>query len=59
MWVPIVGPFIGGIIGVLVSDLFIGDVLHGSEIAKCDRAHGYGRTACHCGTMIAVSEEGV
>jgi glycerol uptake facilitator protein len=28
MWVPIVGPFIGGIIGVLVYDLFIGDVLH-------------------------------
>jgi glycerol uptake facilitator protein len=28
MWVPIVGPLIGGIIGVLVYDLFIGDVLH-------------------------------
>jgi len=27
-WIPIVGPLIGGIIGVLVYDFFIGDVLH-------------------------------
>ncbi|MBV9093281.1 MAG: MIP family channel protein [Streptosporangiaceae bacterium] len=27
-WIPIVGPFIGGIIGVLLYDFFIGDVLH-------------------------------
>lgn len=27
-WVPIAGPLIGGIIGVVVYDLFIGDVLH-------------------------------
>ncbi|MGH3097988.1 MAG: MIP/aquaporin family protein [Streptosporangiales bacterium] len=27
-WVPIVGPFIGGVLGVLAYDLFIGDVLH-------------------------------
>ncbi|MEU2283508.1 MIP/aquaporin family protein [Streptomyces sp. NPDC013178] len=27
-WIPIVGPFVGGVIGVLVYDLFIGDVLH-------------------------------
>ena len=27
-WVPIVGPLIGGIIGVVLYDLFIGDVLH-------------------------------
>lgn len=27
-WVPIVGPLIGGVIGVLVYDWFIGDVLH-------------------------------
>ncbi|MBV9919533.1 MAG: aquaporin family protein [Pseudonocardia sp.] len=27
-WIPIVGPLIGGVIGVIVYDLFIGDVLH-------------------------------
>ena len=28
MWVPILGPLIGGVIGVIIYDLFIGDVLH-------------------------------
>jgi glycerol uptake facilitator len=28
MWVPIVGPLIGGTLGVVIYDLFIGDVLH-------------------------------
>jgi glycerol uptake facilitator protein len=28
MWVPIIGPLIGGVIGVILYDLFIGDVLH-------------------------------
>lgn len=27
-WIPLVGPLVGGVIGVLVYDLFIGDVLH-------------------------------
>lgn len=27
-WVPIVGPIIGGVIGVLLYDWFIGDILH-------------------------------
>ncbi|HXW44422.1 MAG TPA: MIP/aquaporin family protein [Streptosporangiaceae bacterium] len=27
-WIPIVGPLVGGIIGVLVYDFFVGDVLH-------------------------------
>ena len=27
-WIPIVGPLIGGTLGVLIYDLFIGDVLH-------------------------------
>jgi glycerol uptake facilitator protein len=27
-WIPIVGPLVGGVIGVLLYDLFIGDVLH-------------------------------
>jgi glycerol uptake facilitator protein len=32
LWVPILGPLIGGIIGVLVYDLFIGDVLHARQV---------------------------
>ncbi len=27
-WIPIVGPLIGGVIGVVIYDLFVGDVLH-------------------------------
>jgi glycerol uptake facilitator protein len=27
-WIPIVGPLIGGVLGVVIYDLFIGDVLH-------------------------------
>lgn len=27
-WVPIIGPLVGGIVGVLLYDLFIGDILH-------------------------------
>jgi glycerol uptake facilitator protein len=27
-WIPIVGPLIGGVVGVVIYDLFIGDVLH-------------------------------
>jgi glycerol uptake facilitator protein len=27
-WIPIVGPLVGGVIGVLIYDLFIGDVLY-------------------------------
>ncbi|MGH3251323.1 MAG: aquaporin, partial [Trebonia sp.] len=27
-WIPIVGPLIGGVIGVVIYDLLIGDVLH-------------------------------
>ena len=31
-WVPIVGPLIGGVIGVILYDLFVGDVLHSRGI---------------------------
>jgi glycerol uptake facilitator protein len=27
-WIPIIGPLIGGVVGVIIYDLFIGDVLH-------------------------------
>lgn len=33
-WVPIIGPLVGGVIGVIVYDLFIGDVLHSRESAE-------------------------
>jgi glycerol uptake facilitator protein len=32
LWVPILGPLIGGIVGVLVYDLFIGDILHARQV---------------------------
>lgn len=28
LWVPIVGPLVGGVVGILLYDMFIGDVLH-------------------------------
>ncbi|KOV73192.1 MIP family channel protein [Streptomyces sp. AS58] len=41
-WIPIVGPLIGGVIGVLLYDLFIGDVLH--VRAKLGASREIGRT---------------
>lgn len=32
-WVPIVGPLIGGVIGILLYDLFVGDVLHARTLS--------------------------
>jgi len=43
MWVPIVGPLIGGAIGVLVYDFFIGDVLH-ARLRLSEAAAEIGRT---------------
>lgn len=31
-WIPIVGPLVGGVIGVLVYDFFIGNVLHARQM---------------------------
>ena len=39
-WIPIVAPLIGGVIGVLIYDVFIGDVLH----ARAGREEPPGRT---------------
>lgn len=39
-WVPIIGPLIGGVIGVLLYDLFIGDILH----ARAGRLEEVGET---------------
>ncbi|NKQ51300.1 aquaporin family protein [Amycolatopsis sp. K13G38] len=33
LWIPIVGPLVGGAIGALLYDFFIGDVLHARETA--------------------------
>jgi len=38
-WVPIVGPLIGGVIGVLLYDLFIGDILH-ARLMKAEEVEG-------------------
>jgi glycerol uptake facilitator protein len=38
-WIPIVGPLIGGVIGVVVYDLFIGDVLH-ARLKKTEAVEG-------------------
>src|SRR5699024_247800 len=46
-WIPIVGPLVGGVIGILVYDLFVGDVLHARAIAA-DEAE-VGRTTPHYG----------
>jgi glycerol uptake facilitator protein len=43
-WIPIVGPLIGGIIGVLVYDFFIGDVLHARLTEKPVAEVPVGRT---------------
>jgi glycerol uptake facilitator len=38
-WIPIVGPLIGGVIGIYIYDLFIGDVLHG-RLKKAEEVSG-------------------
>ena len=38
-WIPIVGPLIGGLIGILIYDLFIGDVLH-ARLKKIEAVEG-------------------
>ncbi|HEX3515401.1 MAG TPA: MIP/aquaporin family protein [Trebonia sp.] len=38
-WIPIVGPLIGGVIGVVLYDLFIGDILH-ARLRKAEEVEG-------------------
>jgi glycerol uptake facilitator protein len=38
-WIPIVGPLIGGVIGIVLYDLFIGDVLH-ARLKKAEEVEG-------------------
>ena len=42
-WVPIVGPLIGGIIGVLLYDWFIGDILHARRALADQEAAASGK----------------
>jgi glycerol uptake facilitator protein len=43
-WIPIVGPLVGGVVGVLIYDFFVGDVLHARlkkhEEAEPERTFG-------------------
>jgi len=44
LWVPIVGPFVGGVVGVLVYDLFIRDVLRARGAPEAVEVEAEGRT---------------
>jgi glycerol uptake facilitator protein len=43
-WVPIVGPFIGGVLGAIVYDLFVGDVLRARGEPPAPDVEGFGET---------------
>jgi glycerol uptake facilitator protein len=40
-WIPIVGPLVGGVIGVVVYDLFVGHVLGAREAAEAEPEQGH------------------
>jgi glycerol uptake facilitator len=44
LWVPIVGPFVGGVIGVIVYDIFIRDVLRDRGAPMAVEEEAMGRT---------------
>lgn len=39
-WIPLVAPLLGGVVGVLLYDLFIGDVLHMREMVALPQEVG-------------------
>jgi glycerol uptake facilitator protein len=43
-WVPIVGPLIGGVIGAVVYDLFVGDVLRARGAPPAPDVDAFGET---------------
>jgi glycerol uptake facilitator protein len=44
LWVPIVGPLIGGVIGAVVYDLFVGDVLRARGVPPAPDVDAFGET---------------
>jgi glycerol uptake facilitator protein len=52
-WVPIIGPLIGGVVGVLIYDWFIGDVLH----ARAGKEEPPGQTRDDSTDLGAAAEE--
>jgi glycerol uptake facilitator protein len=57
-WIPIVGPLIGAVIGVVLYDLFIGDVLHARLKKAEDVAGPIPETELAESSAAAVSAEG-
>jgi major intrinsic protein len=43
-WVPIVGPLVGGVLGAIVYDLFVGDVLRARGEPPAPDVEGFGET---------------
>ena len=51
-WIPIVGPLIGGIIGVLLYDFFIGDILHARAKAMAEVPVGWAGPERETGDVV-------
>ena len=57
-WVPIVGPIIGGVIGVLLYDWFIGDILHARRALAEQASASAPTSGTHGGPPAAAPEPG-
>jgi glycerol uptake facilitator protein len=57
-WIPIVGPLIGGVLGVVIYDLFIGDVLHARLKLDQNVAGPIPETTAASAGAAAVAEDG-
>jgi glycerol uptake facilitator protein len=44
LWVPILGPLVGGVIGAVVYDLFVGDILRARGAPRAPDVEGFGET---------------
>ena len=43
-WVPIVGPLVGGVVGAVLDDLFVGDTLRARGAPPAPDVEGFGET---------------